>query len=345
MNDRFSIESSPVQKEEESEQVLQRSETFIVCKIPQEESPLPPPPSSLSTKKPMTASERPVNSNVQRYSTTRAMTASTSPAIRPSRLPSRCSTTRPTNSTNTSTSKMPPSNNNNNNNDDNHNTNHHRSLSVKKASKLPIRTPMSSTKLITPAKKSAISTPVATKTKKDSTITSIRAVTSVNNTPVKKTIRPPTLVKSTIASTSSSSKLRSRSITAVNNQSSNPTTMNKRTRTTPPVVKKTTPETTTTTVTKKAEEKSICTMEKMNSTSSESSIEENQRINKLLTVIQDEGYSTWSSSDVKDEIQSNSLKKSPTEDERRQNTGLVENWLDTSKQRCSRKPVKEGNSY
>jgi hypothetical protein len=79
----------------------------------------------------------------------------------------------------------------------------------------------------------------------------------------------------------------------------------------------------------------------MNSTSSESSIEENQQTNKLLTIVQDEGYSTWSSSDVKDEITTNSLKKIGT-DERRRNTGLVKNWLDTSNKRCARKPVKEG---
>ena len=328
------VESSPGQKKEEPEQVLQRSVTFIVSKIPQEESS----PGSSSGKKLVTANERSVNSNVQRCSTTRAMTASTPTVTRPSRLPSRCSTNRTTNANNTSTPKIPPSN----NDDKNNNNNHHRSLSVKKASKLPIRTPTSSTKAITPVKKSTISTPVAVKTKKDSTITSTRAVTSVNNTPAKKIIRPPTTVKSTVISTSASSKSRSRSITTVINQSSNLPTMNKRTRTTPPVVKKTTPETSTI-VTKKSDEKSICTMEKMNSTSSESSIEENQRLNKLLTVIQDEGYSTWSSSDVKDEMQSNSLKKTPS-DERRRNTGLVENWLDTSKQRSSRKPVKEGNS-
>jgi hypothetical protein len=79
----------------------------------------------------------------------------------------------------------------------------------------------------------------------------------------------------------------------------------------------------------------------MNSTSSESSIEENQQRNKLLAIVQDEGYSTWSSTDVKDEITSNSLKKN-TIDERRRSTGLVKNWLDMSNKRCSRKPVKEG---
>jgi hypothetical protein len=95
---------------------------------------------------------------------------------------------------------------------------------------------------------------------------------------------------------------------------------------------------------KPVEEPSTCPLEKMNSTSSESSIEENQQVNKLLAVVQDEGYSTWSSSDVKDEMKSNSLKKNGT-DERRRNTGMVKNWLDTSNKRCSRKPVKEGKSF
>ncbi|CAF5083268.1 unnamed protein product, partial [Rotaria socialis] len=65
----------------------------------------------------------------------------------------------------------------------------------------------------------------------------------------------------------------------------------------------------------------------MNSTSSESSIEENHHVNKLLTTVQDEGYSTWSSSDVKDDIKSNNVKKNGS-DERRRNSGLVKSWLD-----------------
>ena len=79
----------------------------------------------------------------------------------------------------------------------------------------------------------------------------------------------------------------------------------------------------------------------MNSTSSESSIEENQRQNKLLAIVQDEGYSTWSSSDVKDEIISTNAAKNDT-NERRRSTGLVKSWLDTANERCAKKPVKEG---
>jgi hypothetical protein len=287
----------------------------------------------------MTANERTVNSNVQRCPTTRAMTAPAPAVVRPSRLPSRCSNNRNTNLNNTSNSKPPPLNNNDNNNN--------RSLSVKKASKLPIRTTTSLTKQATPVKKSNVPTPVAVKTKKEPFVTSTRAVTSVSNTTTKKTIRPPTISKSSVAQ-NSSSKFRSRSITTVDNHHTNtsipPAASNKRTRTTPPVVKKT-PPTEPIKLVKPTEEQSSCTIEKMNSTSSESSIEENQQINKLLAVVQDEGYSTWSSSDVKDEIKSNNLKKNGTDEQRRRNTGMVKNWLDTSNKRCSRKPVKEGNSF
>lgn len=292
----------------------------------------------------MTANERNLNSNVQRCSTTRSMAAATpsTTAIRPSRLPSRCSTNRTTNLNNSSNSKSLPSNNNNNNNN--------RSLSVKKASKLPVRTTTSLTKPATPVKKLNVPTSAAIKTKKDSTMSSNRAVTSINNSTTKKTIRPPLISKPSVVQ-NPSSKFRSRSITTVNNNTttnntkntSTPSSVNKRTRTTPPVVKKSLIETVIPVkkIIKPIEEKLICPIETMNSTSSESSIEENQQINKLLTIVQDEGYSTWSSSDVKDDIKSDNLKKNTT-DERRKNTGLVKNWLDTSNKRCSRKPVKEG---
>ncbi len=277
----------------------------------------------------MTANERNVNPNVQRCSLTRTMAATTPTAARPSRLPSRCSANRHTNLPNASNSKTPPANNNNNN----------RPLSVKKASKLPIRTMTSFPKQATPVKKTNVSTSVATKAKKDSNVISTRAVASTNNAPTKKTIRPPTS-KSSVAQ-NSSSKFRSRSITTVNpnnTKTSNPSLVTKRTRTTPPVVNKTAIETV---VPSKKLVKPIEDKEQMNSTSSESSIEENQQRNKLLAIVQDEGYSTWSSTDVKDEITSNSLKKN-TIDERRRSTGLVKNWLDMSNKRCSRKPVKEG---
>ncbi len=280
----------------------------------------------------MTANERNVNPNVQRCSLTRTMAATTPTAARPSRLPSRCSANRHTNLPNSSNPKTPLANNN-------------RPLSVKKASKLPIRTMTSFTKPATPVKKTNVSTPVATKTKKDPCVISTRAVASTNNASTKKTIRPPTASKPSVAQ-NSSSKFRSRSITTVNpnnTNTSNPSLVTKRTRTTPPVVNKTAIETVVPSkkLVKPIEDKTSCSIEQMNSTSSESSIEENQQRNKLLTIVQDEGYSTWSSTDVKDEIPSNSLKKNPI-DERRRSTGLVKNWLDMSNKRCSKKPVKEG---
>lgn len=90
------------------------------------------------------------------------------------------------------------------------------------------------------------------------------------------------------------------------------------------------------------EEKSDFPSEQMNSTSSESSLEENQQQKKLLTIVQDEGYSTWSSSDVKDELSMKNSRRTATDD-RRRSSGLVKNWLDTSNKSSSRKPVKEGN--
>ncbi|CAF2105517.1 unnamed protein product [Rotaria magnacalcarata] len=342
-SNKFESEQKEVDQEEA---IIQRSETFVVAKLPQEEV-----SSTKSDVKTMTTSECNKNSNVQRCPTTRAMPATTSAAVRPSRLPSRCSNNRNTNSNNSSNTKTSTSNttttttttttmNNNNNNS--------RSLSVKKASKLPVRTATSLTKQVTSVKKSNLSTPVTTTTKKDSTLTSIRAVTSVNNATTKKTIHPPTTSKPT-AVQNSSSKSRSRSITTGNNNHKNNTNtsiqlpLNKHTRTIPPVVKKTTVETVSPSkklVNKPIEEKSVCSIEQMNSTSSESSIEENHHVNKLLTTVQDEGYSTWSSSDVKNDIKSNNVKKNGS-DERRRNTGLVKSWLDTSNKCASRKPVKE----
>ncbi|CAF1273313.1 unnamed protein product [Adineta steineri] len=326
------------EKGEEVEQqhhkkALHRSETFIVTKIPQKEL-----SSASSNIKTMTVNERNLNSNVQRCSLTRSVAATTTmtTVVRPSRLPSRCSNNRHTTSlTNPSNLKTQSSNDNN------------RSLSLKKASKLPIRTTTSLTKQATPVKKSNVPTSVTTKTKKDLTVISTRAVASITNTTTKKTIRPPMTSKSSIVQTSSA-KCRSRSITTVNTTTSTttntsiPSLVNKRTRTTPPTVKKSALETVIPSkkLVKSIEEKPICPIEQMNSTSSESSIEENQQRNKLITIVQDEGYSTWSSTDVKDETVLNDLKKNET-DERQRSTGLVKNWLDTSNKRCSRKPVKE----
>jgi hypothetical protein len=82
-------------------------------------------------------------------------------------------------------------------------------------------------------------------------------------------------------------------------------------------------------------------IEQMNSTSSESSIEEQQHMNKLLPILQDEGYSTWSSIDVKDDVITTNIKKNGTDD-RQKNIGLVKTWLNTTNKQCSNKPVIEG---
>lgn len=69
----------------------------------------------------------------------------------------------------------------------------------------------------------------------------------------------------------------------------------------------------------------------MNSTSSDSSIE-TQLIQheKRMNVVQDEGYSTWSSTDVKEERIEQSLKSGDI-DEKSKTIGLVKHWLDASK--------------
>jgi hypothetical protein len=268
---------------EEKQQVLQRSETFIISKISQEEL-----PSSL----PMTMNDH----NIEQHST--------STPLRPSRLPSCCSN-----------SKTQTSNNVNNN----------RSSLTQKVSKLPIRTGTSLNRQQTSTKKSNIPTPVAAKTKKDSTVTSNRSIPSVNNSMIQKPIRPTPPPPSSFIQPPSN-KTRSRSITT-SEKTNIPSPLNKCPRPTIETVKYNDP------------------IEQMKSTSSESSIEEQQQhMNKLLSIIQDEGYSTWSSIDVKDDVIKNNIEKNQTDD-RQNNIRLVKTWLDTSNRQCSKKPVKEGMSY
>ena len=78
--------------------------------------------------------------------------------------------------------------------------------------------------------------------------------------------------------------------------------------------------------------KSTDPIEPMQSTSSESSIEEQPSMNKLMPLLQDEGYSTWSSIDVKDDIEKNEIDP----------IGFVKTWLDTTNRQHLEKPVKEG---
>lgn len=79
-------------------------------------------------------------------------------------------------------------------------------------------------------------------------------------------------------------------------------------------------------------------IEPMKSTSSESSIEEQTSPNKLPPLVQDEGYSTWSSIDVKDEIEK------PEIDPQQRSLGFIKTWLDTTNKQYLTKPVKEGTS-
>ncbi len=266
------------------QRVLERSATFIISKVQQEEL-----PSSLPMK---------VNDHIVENCPITRSKVTTLTTVRPSRLPCR-----------RSNSKIQPSNNNN------------RSLSTPKPSKLPIRTTTSLNRQQTPIKKSNIATPIVAKPTKDTTVASNRSMTSVNNATIKKTIRPPSIVQPLSNKTRSCS-----ATTTVRNNTNTPilSTLNKCTRTTINTMKSNGP------------------IQQMNSTSSESSIEEQQAMNTLLPIVQDEGYSTWSSVDVKDDVTTNSMKKNEIDD-RQRNIGLVKTWLDdTSNRQCSTKPVKEG---
>ncbi|CAF2595835.1 unnamed protein product [Rotaria sp. Silwood2] len=278
--------------EEEEQQVLQRSETFTVSKIPQEKLSLP-------------LSMPDNDHNAQHHPITRTIAPTTLTIVRPSRLPSRCSN-----------SKIQSSNNN-------------RSSSTQKMSKLPIRTINTLNQQQTSIKKSNIPTHTVTKTKNEGTLVSNCSNTSTNNnnnndnTIIKKTIRPPSIVQLP------SHKIRSRSTTITDKSNTKTTSLlNKYTKTTGETVKSNDP------------------IQQMNSTSSESSIEERQHVNKFLSIVQDDGYSTWSSIDVKDDGIMNNITKNETNDKQR-NIGLIKTWLDTSKRQYSSKPVNEveNNKY
>jgi hypothetical protein len=179
-----------------------------------------------------------------------------------------------------------------------------------KVSKLPIRITTSLNRQQIPTKKSNIPTPIAAKTKKDTTVVSNRSIPSVNNSSIKKCIQPPppTVIQS------ASNKSRSSSITTPEkNNTECP-------RLTIEIIESNDP------------------IKQMKSTSSESSIEEQQSMNKLLPLVQDEGYSTWSSIDVKHDVIRNT-------DDRQRNMGFIKTWIDTTNRQCSNKPVKEGMNH
>jgi hypothetical protein len=166
------------------------------------------------------------------------------------------------------------------------------STSNQKVSKLPIRTTTSLNRQQIPTKKSNIPTPIASKTK----LASNRSIPSVNNSSIKKVLQP----------------------------SSTPVTQSQSSSIEP------TPKTNNITPTIEIIE-SNDPIKPMKSTSSESSIEEQQSMNKLLPLVQDEGYSTWSSMDVKDDAI--------------RNIGFIKIWLDTTDRQSSKTPVKDGMNH
>jgi hypothetical protein len=223
-----------------------------------------------------------------------------------------CPTTRSVVATSARPSRL-PSRSSNSEKQSSNNVPNNRSVSAQKVSKLPIRTTTSLNRQQTSIKKSNIPTPVVAKTKKNTTIISNHSIPSVNNTTIKNPIRPPPVIQLP------SNKIQSHSITTTEkNNISSP--LNKSPKTIIETVQSNDP------------------IQQINSTSSESSTEEQQQyMNKLLPILQDEGYSTWSSIDV---IRNN-VEKNETDD-RQRNIGLVKTWLDTTNRQCSNKPVKEG---
>lgn len=271
--------------EEQEKQVLQRSETFTVSKIPQEELPSCTPPVTLD------------DSNNQHNSTPQATVSPTKLFTEPSlRVPSRCSNVKMQSST------------------------VNRSLSAQKSSKLPIRTANSATKQMNSMKKSNIPVSTVTKTKCDaSNRPAPLKNTNANNTIPKKPNRPITTVQT------SPCKTRSRSAATTEKTNTKPTITAEK-----PIK-----------VGQESIKPNSSTTQQMNSPSSDSSIEERQNINKLLSILQDEGYSTWSSMDIKDDRITTIAKNIETTD-KQGNIELIKAWLDTSKKSCLNKPVNEG---
>ncbi|CAM4978645.1 unnamed protein product [Rotaria socialis] len=272
------------EEEEQQQQVLQRSETFTVSKLPQEE---------LSSSLLMTVNDP----NSQHSFISRTIVPTKSPPDRPSKLSLRSLNSKAQASNNNRTSSL-----------------------IQKVSKLPIRTTnpvvnQQSNSL----KKSNI--PISTMTKTKTNVNSLanRSVPLTNNKNMilKKTIRPPATIQPPPY------KIRSR-VTTVSDKSTTKTTgsSNKFTKVNIELAKSNAP------------------IQHVNSASSDSSIEEQENINKLLSILQDEGYSTWSSVDVKDDGIARTIKKIENND-KQENIGLVNNWLDTSKRSCLNKPVHE----
>ena len=204
-----------------------------------------------------------------------------------------------------SNSKTQPSNTNN------------RSLSATKVSKLPIRTVAPLSQQTSSRKKSNTTTSIEDKAKHNTTTVSNNCIPSTTNTTMKKSICLPSATQLPLH------KTRPRSTTASEKNHTKtriPSLQSKYTRAV----------------------KSNAALEQMDFTSSESSIEGKQSENKLSSATQDDGYSTWSSIDVKDDAITNSTRKNET-DNTQMNIGLRKTWFDTlNRGKYSENPVKGG---
>ena len=165
--------------------------------------------------------------------------------------------------------------------------NNNRRAASQKVSKLPVR--MGGTSLagaVAPSKKSSIPIPITSK-----------PVPATAKSILKKPSQPSVVVQSPY------NRIRSRLITTPDRSLTHtgiPTSMNRREKKPKAIDPVPSPK-----------QVDDC-IEQMNSTSSESSFEEQKRFDRPLAHITDEGYSTWSSSDV------------PT------NAGHIKHWLDST---------------
>ena len=191
-----------------------------------------------------------------------------------------------------------------------------RSSSTQKESKLPIRTTNVLPKQSTPPQKLNAPAMVFTKNKKDFPVATNRSSAKTSSAATTRLIpiasivpsRPVSTVNYRVASASLNTKRAALTIESVS-----------------------------------LAEKSNNYLGQTNSTSSDSSMEEQpqQQADSRLASQQDEGYSTWSSTDVKDDVMIPNVKPQETT-EKSQAIGLVRDWLDTSDRQCLERSTKEG---
>ena len=242
----------------------------------------------------------PTTDRLTHSSPTRTVSMIASPPTRPSKLPSRRSTC----SSSTSTTIQSSTN--------------RRFSSTQKESKLPIRTSNGSLKQPIPIQKLNTSKTMFTKTRKDFSIASTRPSAQASSATTSKSIPTTSLISS-------------RPVSTVHYRLPNVPISSKHPTLTTECVSPT--------------EKSSTYLEQRSSTSSESSIEEQplqqqQQADSRLTNLQDEGYSTWSSTDVKDDITIQNVKLQENM-EKSQAIGLVRSWLHTSEKQHLEMPMKE----